>query len=152
MIYIVFPQNINKQPYAKVHRRFRCVFICTGPDVAGPPGWPAVPASPRQRPGGGERHGRSGPASERGLLSPGECESNRTVEACLCFSTRWNLPQLVIGSSSPLQPVPFTLDSVAETVHSLFAEDTPVVLQLAPSEEVMQIHWRPKEAQATSVP
>ena len=34
------------------------------------------------------------------------------------------------------QPVPFTLDSVAETVHSLFAEDTPVVLQLAPSEEV----------------
>lgn len=35
-----------------------------------------------------------------------------------------------------LQPVPFTLDSVAETVHSLFAEDTPVVLQLAPSEEV----------------
>lgn len=36
----------------------------------------------------------------------------------------------------PLQPVPFTLDSVAETVHSLFNEDTPVVLQLAPSEEV----------------
>ncbi|XP_061548842.1 renin receptor isoform X1 [Phycodurus eques] len=33
------------------------------------------------------------------------------------------------------QPVPFTLDSVAETVHSLFADDTPVVLQLAPSEE-----------------
>lgn len=40
---------------------------------------------------------------------------------------------------SLLQPVPFTLDSVAETVHSLFAEDTPVVLQLAPSEEVIQI-------------
>lgn len=39
--------------------------------------------------------------------------------------------------SSLLQPVPFTLDSVAETVHSLFAEDTPVVLQLAPSEEVL---------------
>ncbi|KAG7256227.1 hypothetical protein CRUP_021870 [Coryphaenoides rupestris] len=39
-------------------------------------------------------------------------------------------------ASYPLEnPVPFTLDSVAETVHSLFAEDTPVVLQLAPSEE-----------------
>uniref|UniRef100_A0A8C5CGC9 Renin receptor N-terminal domain-containing protein n=1 Tax=Gadus morhua TaxID=8049 RepID=A0A8C5CGC9_GADMO len=44
------------------------------------------------------------------------------------------LPQSV--ASYPLEnPVPFTLDSVAETVHSLFAEDTPVVLQLAPSEE-----------------
>ncbi|CAB1328973.1 unnamed protein product [Coregonus sp. 'balchen'] len=44
------------------------------------------------------------------------------------------LPQNV--ASYPLEnPVPFTLDSVAETVHSLFAEDTPVVLQLAPSEE-----------------
>ncbi|XP_037095544.1 renin receptor [Syngnathus acus] len=43
-------------------------------------------------------------------------------------------PQCV--ASYPLEnPVPFTLDSVAETVHSLFAEDTPVVLQLAPSEE-----------------
>lgn len=39
----------------------------------------------------------------------------------------------------PMQPVPFTLDSVAETVHSLFNEDTPVVLQLAPSEEVLKI-------------
>lgn len=39
----------------------------------------------------------------------------------------------------PIQPVPFTLDSVAETVHSLFNEDTPVVLQLAPSEEVLKI-------------
>lgn len=38
-----------------------------------------------------------------------------------------------------MQPVPFTLDSVAETVHSLFNEDTPVVLQLAPSEEVLKI-------------
>lgn len=38
-----------------------------------------------------------------------------------------------------MQPVPFTLDGVAETVHSLFSEDTPVVLQLAPSEEVLQI-------------
>lgn len=38
-----------------------------------------------------------------------------------------------------MQPVPFTLDSVAETVHSLFNEDTPVVLQLAPSEEVLRI-------------
>lgn len=36
-----------------------------------------------------------------------------------------------------IQPVPFTLDSVAETVHSLFSEDTPVVLQLAPSDEVL---------------
>ncbi|KAG8000521.1 Renin receptor [Nibea albiflora] len=44
------------------------------------------------------------------------------------------LPQNV--ASYPLEnPVPFTMDSVAETVHSLFAEDTPVVLQLAPSEE-----------------
>ncbi|XP_036830956.1 renin receptor isoform X2 [Oncorhynchus mykiss] len=44
------------------------------------------------------------------------------------------LPQNV--ASYPLEnPVPFNLDSVAETVHSLFAEDTPVVLQLAPSEE-----------------
>nr|XP_046220721.1 renin receptor-like [Oncorhynchus gorbuscha] len=44
------------------------------------------------------------------------------------------LPQSV--ASYPLEnPVPFTLDSVAETVHTLFAEDTPVVLQLAPSEE-----------------
>ncbi|XP_077583748.1 renin receptor [Stigmatopora nigra] len=43
-------------------------------------------------------------------------------------------PQSV--ATYPLEnPVPFTLDGVAETVHSLFAEDTPVVLQLAPSEE-----------------
>ncbi|XP_041936914.1 renin receptor [Alosa pseudoharengus] len=39
-------------------------------------------------------------------------------------------------TSYPLEnPVPFTLDSVANTVHTLFAESTPVVLQLAPSEE-----------------
>ncbi|KAJ8013428.1 hypothetical protein DPEC_G00053160 [Dallia pectoralis] len=39
-------------------------------------------------------------------------------------------------ASYPLEnPVSFTLDSVAETIHSMFAEDTPVVLQLAPSEE-----------------
>ncbi|XP_012719739.3 renin receptor [Fundulus heteroclitus] len=39
-------------------------------------------------------------------------------------------------ASYPLEnPVPFTLDGVAETVHSLFSEYTPVVLQLAPSEE-----------------
>uniref|UniRef100_A0A671RTN6 Renin receptor n=1 Tax=Sinocyclocheilus anshuiensis TaxID=1608454 RepID=A0A671RTN6_9TELE len=39
-------------------------------------------------------------------------------------------------SSYPLEnPVPFTLDSVANTVHTLFAGSTPVVLQLAPSEE-----------------
>lgn len=34
------------------------------------------------------------------------------------------------------QTVPFTLDSVANSIHTLFAESTPVVLQLAPSEEV----------------
>uniref|UniRef100_A0AAY4C332 Renin receptor n=1 Tax=Denticeps clupeoides TaxID=299321 RepID=A0AAY4C332_9TELE len=39
-------------------------------------------------------------------------------------------------TSYPLDnPVPFTLDSVASTVHTLFADSTPVVLQLAPSEE-----------------
>ncbi|XP_076851989.1 renin receptor [Brachyhypopomus gauderio] len=39
-------------------------------------------------------------------------------------------------SSYPLEnPVPFTLDSVANTIHTLFAESTPVVLQLAPSQE-----------------
>ncbi|XP_006639195.2 renin receptor [Lepisosteus oculatus] len=44
------------------------------------------------------------------------------------------LPQSL--ASYPVEnPVPFTLDSVANTVHTLFAEDTPVVLQLAPSEE-----------------
>uniref|UniRef100_A0A8C7YL95 Renin receptor n=1 Tax=Oryzias sinensis TaxID=183150 RepID=A0A8C7YL95_9TELE len=45
-----------------------------------------------------------------------------------------DLPQSV--ASYPLEnPVAFTLDSVAEMVHSTFAEYTPVVLQLAPSEE-----------------
>ncbi|KAG9334418.1 hypothetical protein JZ751_007674 [Albula glossodonta] len=39
-------------------------------------------------------------------------------------------------ASYPLEnPVPFTLDSVANTMHMLFPDDTPVVLQLAPSEE-----------------
>ncbi|XP_060767167.1 renin receptor-like [Neoarius graeffei] len=39
-------------------------------------------------------------------------------------------------SSYPLEnTVPFTLDSVANSIHTLFAESTPVVLQLAPSEE-----------------
>ncbi|XP_061092371.1 renin receptor isoform X2 [Conger conger] len=39
-------------------------------------------------------------------------------------------------ASYPLEnPVPFTLDSVANTMHALFPDDTPVVLQLAPSEE-----------------
>ncbi|KAF4093404.1 hypothetical protein AMELA_G00001680 [Ameiurus melas] len=33
------------------------------------------------------------------------------------------------------ESVPFTLDSVANSIHTLFAESTPVVLQLAPSEE-----------------
>ncbi|KAI7791081.1 renin receptor [Triplophysa rosa] len=45
-----------------------------------------------------------------------------------------DLPKNV--TSYPLEnPVPFTLDSVANTVHTLFADSTPVVLQLAPSEE-----------------
>ncbi|XP_036401967.1 renin receptor [Megalops cyprinoides] len=45
-----------------------------------------------------------------------------------------DLPQSSV--SYPLEnPVPFTLDSVANTMHTLFQEDTPVVLQLAPSEE-----------------
>ncbi|KAM4833620.1 renin receptor-like isoform 1-T3 [Thomomys bottae] len=38
--------------------------------------------------------------------------------------------------SYPLEnAVPFSLDSVANSIHSLFTEETPVVLQLAPSEE-----------------
>ncbi|XP_042125564.1 renin receptor isoform X2 [Peromyscus maniculatus bairdii] len=38
--------------------------------------------------------------------------------------------------SYPLEnAVPFTLDGVANSIHSLFSEETPVVLQLAPSEE-----------------
>ncbi|ERE65527.1 renin receptor isoform X3 [Cricetulus griseus] len=45
---------------------------------------------------------------------------------------------LPVGSviSYPLEnAVPFSLDSVANSIHSLFSEETPVVLQLAPSEE-----------------
>ncbi|XP_008054103.1 renin receptor isoform X1 [Carlito syrichta] len=45
---------------------------------------------------------------------------------------------LPLGSviSYPLEnAVPFSLDSVANSIHSLFSEETPVVLQLAPSEE-----------------
>ncbi|KAH0508746.1 Renin receptor [Microtus ochrogaster] len=39
--------------------------------------------------------------------------------------------------SYPLEnAVPFSLDSVASSIHSLFSEETPVVLQLAPSEEL----------------
>lgn len=34
------------------------------------------------------------------------------------------------------QAVPFSLDNVANAIHTLFSEETPVVLQLAPSEEV----------------
>ncbi|XP_032247318.1 renin receptor-like [Phoca vitulina] len=47
-------------------------------------------------------------------------------------------PALPPGSviSYPLQnAVPFSLDSVANSIHSLFSEETPVVLQMAPSEE-----------------
>ncbi|XP_032888993.1 renin receptor [Amblyraja radiata] len=32
-------------------------------------------------------------------------------------------------------PVPFTLDSVSNSIHSMFSEETPVILQLTPSEE-----------------
>ncbi|NXA52298.1 RENR protein, partial [Nothocercus julius] len=40
------------------------------------------------------------------------------------------------GVSYPIEnAVPFSLDSVASAIHSLFSEETPVVLQLAPSEE-----------------
>ncbi|NXN82390.1 RENR protein, partial [Bombycilla garrulus] len=42
----------------------------------------------------------------------------------------------VEGLSYPIEnAVPFSLDSVANAIHSLFSEETPVVLQLAPSEE-----------------
>lgn len=40
------------------------------------------------------------------------------------------------GLTLKFQAVPFSLDSVANSIHSLFSEETPVVLQLAPSEEV----------------
>ncbi|POI31481.1 hypothetical protein CIB84_004767 [Bambusicola thoracicus] len=41
------------------------------------------------------------------------------------------------GISYPIEnAVPFSLDSVANAIHNLFSEETPVVLQLAPSEEV----------------
>uniref|UniRef100_H3AI83 Renin receptor n=1 Tax=Latimeria chalumnae TaxID=7897 RepID=H3AI83_LATCH len=44
------------------------------------------------------------------------------------------LPESV--NSYPIDnAVPFTLDSVANTIHSMFSEETPVVLQLTPSEE-----------------
>ncbi|XP_028939274.2 renin receptor isoform X3 [Ornithorhynchus anatinus] len=40
------------------------------------------------------------------------------------------------GISYPLEnAVPFSLDRVADAIHNLFSEETPVVLQLAPSEE-----------------
>ncbi|XP_006263612.3 renin receptor [Alligator mississippiensis] len=40
------------------------------------------------------------------------------------------------GISYPIEnAVPFSLDSVANAIHTLFSEETPVVLQLAPSEE-----------------
>ncbi|XP_010830580.1 PREDICTED: renin receptor-like, partial [Bison bison bison] len=43
---------------------------------------------------------------------------------------------LILGSLTlKFQAVPFSLDSVANSIHSLFSEETPVVLQLAPSEE-----------------
>ncbi|XP_020639537.1 renin receptor [Pogona vitticeps] len=40
------------------------------------------------------------------------------------------------GISYPIEnAVPFSLDGVANTIHTLFSEETPVVVQLAPSEE-----------------
>lgn len=68
------------------------------------------------------------------------CTSKLTPWCKNYISLNCYLAALISVSSSSLQPVPFTMDSVAETVHSLFAEDTPVVLQLAPSEEVMTLH------------
>ncbi|NXA77697.1 RENR protein, partial [Thryothorus ludovicianus] len=42
----------------------------------------------------------------------------------------------VKGLSYPIEnAVPFSLDSVANAIHTLFSEEMPVVLQLAPSEE-----------------
>ncbi|NXY04831.1 RENR protein, partial [Pteruthius melanotis] len=42
----------------------------------------------------------------------------------------------VKGFSYPIEnAVPFSLDNVANAIHTLFSEETPVVLQLAPSEE-----------------
>ncbi|KAF3815757.1 hypothetical protein GH733_016296 [Mirounga leonina] len=42
----------------------------------------------------------------------------------------------VMVISYPLEnAVPFSLDNVAKSIHSLFSEETPVVVQLAPSEE-----------------
>uniref|UniRef100_A0A493SZ80 Renin receptor n=1 Tax=Anas platyrhynchos platyrhynchos TaxID=8840 RepID=A0A493SZ80_ANAPP len=42
----------------------------------------------------------------------------------------------VKGISYPIEnAVPFSMDSVANAIHNLFSEETPVVLQLAPSEE-----------------
>ncbi|XP_058042173.1 renin receptor isoform X2 [Ahaetulla prasina] len=41
------------------------------------------------------------------------------------------------GVSYPVEnAVPFSLDGVANAIHTLFSEETPVVVQLAPSEEV----------------
>ncbi|XP_030044706.1 renin receptor [Microcaecilia unicolor] len=46
------------------------------------------------------------------------------------------LPLSKAGVSYPIEnAVPFNLDSIADAIRSLFSEDTPVVLQLAPSDE-----------------
>ncbi|XP_029459014.1 renin receptor [Rhinatrema bivittatum] len=46
------------------------------------------------------------------------------------------LPLPKAGISYPIEnAVPFSLDSVAEAIHSLFSKEMPVVLQLAPSDE-----------------
>lgn len=46
------------------------------------------------------------------------------------------LARITYWSFIVFQAVPFSLDSVANAIHTLFSEETPVVLQLAPSEEV----------------
>lgn len=74
--------------------------------------------------------------SENGLIETETIPSNSNCTICNAVSLGFSVGCIF---SLPIQPVPFTLDNVAETVHSLFNEDTPVVLQLAPSEEVLKI-------------
>ncbi|XP_036720555.1 renin receptor-like [Balaenoptera musculus] len=59
----------------------------------------------------------------------------RSVSSCTAAATAE--PWLCSSCSCPSwwRAVPFSLDSVANSIHSLFSEETPVVLQLAPSEE-----------------
>lgn len=52
------------------------------------------------------------------------------------FFVKISSPCLTQKCDFVFQAVPFSLDSVANAIHTLFSEETPVVLQLAPSEEV----------------